>query len=46
MFITVASKVAQLFRRYPVAVFLLLVALTIVAAWCGHPRPGLWDGPI
>ncbi|HZQ81644.1 MAG TPA: hypothetical protein VFB25_06680 [Gaiellaceae bacterium] len=46
-----ATKLAELFRRYPVAVLVVLVALALVAAAFGYhpghngPR-GFWDGPI
>jgi hypothetical protein len=44
--IPVASKIAQLLRRYPVVTFVLLVVFSMIAAKCGHPHRGLWDGPI
>ena len=46
MLITVANKIAHLLRRYPVAMFVLLVVFSLLAARFGHPRPGMWDGPI
>ena len=45
MFITVASKLAHLLRRYPVAMVALLLVFAMLAARCGWPH-GLWDGPI
>jgi len=41
----VASKFAQLLRRHPSVLLVLLVVLALFAARCGHPV-GLWDGPI
>jgi len=42
----VASKFMQLLRRYPVVAFVVLVAFALLAAKFGHPRVGIWDGPI
>jgi hypothetical protein len=47
----VASKIAHLLRRYPVAMVALLVVFALLAArfghpGFGHPGSGLWDGPI
>ena len=45
MLIPVASKLAHLLRRSPVAMVALLLVLAMLAARCGWPI-GLWDGPI
>ena len=45
MLITVASKLAHLLRRYPVAMVAVLLVLALFAARC-HVPIGLWDGPI
>ena len=47
MFLTVATKISILLRRYPVVTLALLAALALLEARCGfHGVRGLWDGPI
>lgn len=46
-----ANKLADLLRRHPVAMLVLLVVLALLAARLGYlpghdGRHGLWDGPI
>jgi hypothetical protein len=47
VYITVATKLATLLRRYPVVTLALLAALSLFEACFGwHGVRGLWDGPI
>jgi hypothetical protein len=47
VFLTVATKLAYLLRRYPVVTLALLAALALIEACFGwHGVRGLWDGPI
>jgi hypothetical protein len=47
VFLTVATKLSILLRRYPVVTLALLAALALFEACFGsHGLRGLWDGPI
>jgi hypothetical protein len=48
VYLTVATKLAILLRRYPVVMLALLAALALLGACFGHHGTvrGLWDGPI
>ncbi len=47
MFLTVATKLSILLRRYPLVMLALLAALSLLGARFGHHGVhGLWDGPI
>jgi hypothetical protein len=47
VFLTVATKLSILLRRYPVVALALLAALALIEGCFGHHGVrGLWDGPI
>jgi hypothetical protein len=47
VYLTVATKLSILLRRYPVVTLALLAALALLGACFGHHGVrGLWDGPI
>jgi hypothetical protein len=47
VYLTVATTLSILLRRYPVVTFALLAAFALVGACFGHHGVrGMWDGPI
>ena len=47
MYLTVATKLSILLRRYPVVMLVLLAAFALLGACFGHHGVrGMWDGPI